>query len=284
MNETQVVAALSALAQNSRLQIFRALVVAGPQGLTPGVLCERLGLGSTALSFHLKELVHAGLVDVERQGRHLIYRTQTTAMNQLLNYLTDNCCAGESCLDVQQTKIPTAVSRSIPHQELFMSQTVFNVLFLCTHNSARSIIAEAILNHQGAGRFKAYSAGSMPAGAISPQAIELLQRNHFSIEHLRSKSWDEFAKPNAPKMDFVLTVCDKAKAEVCPVWPGQPISAHWGVEDPVAAEGDEAAIVKAHADAFMVLSRRIALFANLPIDKLNRLALQNELNHIGQQR
>lgn len=165
-----------------------------------------------------------------------------------------------------------------------MSQSVFNVLFLCTHNSARSIMAEAILNQQGAGRFKAYSAGSMPAGAISSEALDLLKRNHFPTDHLRSKNWDEFATPNAPKMDFVLTVCDKAKAEVCPVWPGQPISAHWGVEDPVAALGDESSKAKAHADAFMVLSRRIALFANLPFDKLNRLALQHELDHIGRQR
>ena len=162
-----------------------------------------------------------------------------------------------------------------------MPSRTFNVLFLCTGNSARSIMAESILNLQGLGRFQAYSAGSQPAGQVHPYAIELLQRNHFPVENLRSKSWDEFAAPEAPKMDFVLTVCDNAKAEVCPVWPGQPISAHWGVPDPVTVEGDEATRRKAFADAFLVLNRRISLFANLSFDKLNRLSLQTELDRIG---
>jgi len=163
-----------------------------------------------------------------------------------------------------------------------MTPRTFNVLFLCTGNSARSIMAESILNLQGLGRFQSYSAGSQPAGQVHPMALDLLQRNHFPLESLRSKNWDEFATADAPKMDFVLTVCDKAKAEVCPVWPGQPMSAHWGVPDPVAVEGDEATRRKAFAEAFMILNRRIALFANLPIDKLNRLSLQDELNRIGQ--
>ena len=157
----------------------------------------------------------------------------------------------------------------------------FNVLFLCTGNSARSIMAESILNLQGLGRFQAYSAGSQPAGQVHPMALDLLQRNHFPVENLRSKNWDEFAAADAPKMDFVLTVCDKAKAELCPVWPGQPMSAHWGVPDRVLVEGDEETRRKAFADAFIVLSRRIALFANLPIDKLSRLSLQSELDRIG---
>jgi arsenate reductase (thioredoxin) len=163
-----------------------------------------------------------------------------------------------------------------------MPSHTFNVLFLCTGNSARSIMAESILNLQGLGRFQAYSAGSQPAGQVHPMALDLLQRNHFPLENLRSKNWDEFAAADAPKMDFVLTVCDKAKAELCPVWPGQPISAHWGVADPVLVEGDEETRRKAFADAFIVLSRRIALFANLPLDKLNRLSLQTELDRIGQ--
>lgn len=165
-----------------------------------------------------------------------------------------------------------------------MSQSVFNVLFLCTHNSARSIMAEAILNQMAPLKFKGFSAGSMPAGQVSPFAMDFLTRNHFATHQLRSKSWDEFASPEAVKMDFVITVCDKAKAEVCPVWPGQPFTAHWGVEDPMGVEGDESAMVKAHADAFMILSRRISLFVNLPFDKLNKLALQHELDQIGQQR
>lgn len=145
-------------------------------------------------------------------------------------------------------------------------------------------MAESILNQMAPKRFRAYSAGSMPAGQVSSFAIDFLRRNHFSTDQLRSKSWDEFAQPDAPRMDFVITVCDRAKAEVCPIWPGQPFTAHWGVEDPMATEGDDAVMAKAHADAFMILSRRISLFVNLPFDTLNRLALQHELDHIGQQR
>lgn len=164
-----------------------------------------------------------------------------------------------------------------------MTNDIYNVLFICTGNSARSIMAEAILNQLGGGRFHAYSAGSQPAGTVNPMAVELLERNRFPTAELRSKNWNEFSAPDAPRMDFVLTVCDKAAGEVCPVWPGQPMSAHWGVEDPVAVEGDEAHRRKAFTDAFMVLNRRIAIFLSLPLDKLDRLSLQNELKRIGKE-
>jgi len=163
-----------------------------------------------------------------------------------------------------------------------MSKTHMNVLFICTGNSARSIIAESLLNQLGGGKFRAYSAGSHPAGFVHPKALELLERNRFRTTDLRSKNWDEFAGPDAPQMDFVLTVCDKAAGEVCPVWPGQPMSAHWGVEDPATVTGTPAQIEKAFADAFMVLQRRIALFLNLPLEKLERLSLLKELQKIGQ--
>lgn len=159
--------------------------------------------------------------------------------------------------------------------------SVYNVLFLCTGNSARSLMAEAILNQMGAGRFRGFSAGSHPAGLVHPRAAELLKRNHYPTESLRSKDWNEFAAPGAPHMNFVLTVCDKAAGEVCPVWPGQPLSAHWGVPDPAAVRGDEQAVTKAFTDAFSVISRRIALMVNLPFEKLDRLALQKELAGIG---
>ena len=158
---------------------------------------------------------------------------------------------------------------------------ITNVLFLCTGNSARSILAEAILNKHGAGRFRAYSAGSHPAGEVNPRTLDLLQRNHHGIDGLRSKNWDEFAQPDAPVMDFVLTVCDKAAGEVCPMWPGQPMSAHWGVPDPAAASGSSAEVERAFMDAFLVLSRRISLFTVLPFEKLDRLALQREVAAIG---
>lgn len=163
-----------------------------------------------------------------------------------------------------------------------MSANTRNVLFICTGNSARSILAEVILNQLGAGRFRAYSAGSTPAGRVNPKALELLERNRFKVGDLRSKNWDEFSKPDAPHMDFVLTVCDKAAGEVCPIWPGQPMSAHWGVADPAAVKGTEEQVDRAFQDAFSVLSRRISLFVTLPLEKLDRLALKDELGRIGQ--
>ena len=162
-----------------------------------------------------------------------------------------------------------------------MTERALNVLFLCTGNSARSILAESILNHIGHGRFKAYSAGSHPNGSVNPYVLDLLRQQGLPTEGLRSKSWDEFAIAEAPKLDFVFTVCDNAAGEVCPVWPGQPMTAHWGIEDPAVAEGDEAAKRHAVSMAFRLLNRRIALFASLPIGKLDALSLQNELSTIG---
>lgn len=163
-----------------------------------------------------------------------------------------------------------------------MSDRMLNVLFLCTGNSARSIMAEAILNSLGAKRFRAYSAGSHPAGSVNPIALDWLKKNRFDTDNLRSKSWNEFAAPGAPVMDFVLTVCDNAAGEVCPVWPGQPISAHWGVEDPVAVDGTQEAKEKAFRNAFMILHRRISLLTSLPLTSLDRMSLQREVKQIGQ--
>lgn len=160
---------------------------------------------------------------------------------------------------------------------------IFNVLFLCTGNSARSILAEAILNHLpiGRGRFRAFSAGSHPAGAVNPYALDLLREQRLPVEGLRSKSWDEFAGPGAPAMDFVFTVCDQAAAEPCPFWPGQPVTAHWGVPDPAAVGGTDEEKRRAFRDALLTLRRRIELFTSLPFDKLSVLALRDRLNEIG---
>lgn len=158
-----------------------------------------------------------------------------------------------------------------------------NVLFLCTGNSARSIMAEAILNRKGAPNFTAYSAGSHPAGTVNPYALRQIAAAGLSTDGLRSKSWDEFAKSGAPKMDFVFTVCDKAAAEVCPVWPGQPITAHWGIPDPAAVVGAPGEIERAFRDAFTMLDRRIGLFLALPLASLERLALERELRRIGRE-
>ena len=156
-----------------------------------------------------------------------------------------------------------------------------NVLFLCTGNSARSILAEAYLNMAGKGRFAAYSAGSKPAGQVNPFALELLHKNHIETTGVRSKNWDEFAKPDAPKMDFVFTVCDNAAAEPCPYWPGQPMTAHWGVPDPAAVEGSDEVRRRAFLVAFKTLSTRINLFLNLPLEKLDRIAVTRRLQGIG---
>ena len=157
----------------------------------------------------------------------------------------------------------------------------YAVLFLCTGNSARSILAEAVLNRIGNGSFVAYSAGSQPKGAVHPQAIALLQRLGFPTDQLRSKSWDEFAVAGAPPLDFVFTVCDNAASEPCPVWPGQPITAHWGVPDPAAVKGSEAEVAAAFRDAYFTLQRRIELFASLPVRSLDRMSLQRRLEEIG---
>ena len=160
-----------------------------------------------------------------------------------------------------------------------------NVLFLCTGNSARSILAEAVMNHLaiGGGRFRGYSAGSHPRDEVNVFALELLHQHHLPTNGLRSKSWDEFAKPESPRLDFVFTVCDQAAAEVCPFWPGQPMTAHWGVPDPAAVQGTDETKRKAFREAFLVLKRRIELFTSLPLETLSRLALQERLRQIGRE-
>lgn len=160
---------------------------------------------------------------------------------------------------------------------------MYNILFLCTGNSARSIIAEAIMNNVGAGRFKAYSAGSQPRGEVNPHALELLKRLDYDISVFRSKAWDEFAKPDSPPLDFVITVCDNAAGEVCPIWPGQPMSAHWGMPDPAAVEGTPAEIALAFAETYRMLFNRISAFANLKMSGLDRLSLQKQVRDIAQQ-
>jgi arsenate reductase (thioredoxin) len=162
-----------------------------------------------------------------------------------------------------------------------MTDSPYNVLFLCTGNSARSIIADAILNKSGVGKFRAFSAGSQPKGSVHPETIKLLQSLGYDTSNLRSKSWAEFARPGAPPLDFVFTVCDNAADEVCPIWPGQPMTAHWGVPDPAAATGSAAEIALAFKDTYRMLYHRLCIFVALPIKSLDQLSLQNRLNEIG---
>ncbi|MDJ0951731.1 MAG: arsenate reductase ArsC [Alphaproteobacteria bacterium] len=161
-------------------------------------------------------------------------------------------------------------------------EKVYNVLFLCTGNSARSVMAESILNRAGQGRFQAYSAGSFPTGQINPYVRDLLQRFNHPTEGLRSKSWDEFAGPDAPEMDFVFTVCDQAAGEVCPIWPGRPMSAHWPFADPAKFEGSDAEIAAATAEVYGQIERRVSIFVNLPIASLDKLSLQRRLDEMGE--
>jgi len=162
-----------------------------------------------------------------------------------------------------------------------MNEKTYNILVLCTGNSARSIMAEALINAMGNGRFRAYSAGSHPAGKVNPFAIEQVAALGYPLENLRSKDWNEYAHPDAPHMDFVITVCDKAAGEVCPVWPGQPISAHWGFEDPAAMEGSDEEKRRAFAKIFRLIMNRVRIFMSLPLDKLDKLAIKRQLDDIG---
>ncbi len=270
MEETDIVRSLAALAQPHRLQVFRRLVVAGLAGLTPGDLAQAMGLPNATLSFHLKELVHAGLIHAERQGRHLIYRVDVAHMNGVLSYLTENCCQGaEPCLVTPSTDCACERPLMTP------TPPPIHVLFLCTHNSARSILAEGLLNHLGQGRFKAHSAGSSPRPQQRPHplAIETLQQAGIATEGLRSKSWDEFASPDAPHMDLIVTVCDSAAGEVCPVWPGHPATAHWGYADPSAGEGSEDEKRAAFRHTLHLMRLRIEGLIQLPAERLDRLTI-----------
>lgn len=163
-----------------------------------------------------------------------------------------------------------------------MSDKTYNILFLCTGNSARSVIAEALMNKEGRGRFKAYSAGSRPTGRVNPHALSITRALGFEDTAFRSKSWDEFAKPGAPPLDFIITVCDNAAGEVCPVWPGQPMTAHWGVPDPAAVQGSEAEIAAAFSETARMLGNRIRIFLSLPLASIDRMSLQTKLREIGQ--
>jgi arsenate reductase (thioredoxin) len=165
--------------------------------------------------------------------------------------------------------------------QVVSSNQPLNVLFLCTGNSARSIMAEAILNRLGMGKFKGYSAGSHPKGAVNPHTSTVLRKSNFDVSRLRSKSWDEFTTPDAPKLDFVFTVCDDAAKEACPIWPGQPMTAHWGLPDPAKAQGTEAERTLAFADTMRMLNQRIGIFVSLPLDRLSKLSLKRELDAIG---
>ena len=273
----ETIEVLSALAQATRLAAFRALVAAEPDGLAAGDLARALEIPQNTLSAHLAVLSRAGLVAAERNGRSIVYRAVLGRLARLVDELSAECCGGhpEHCPD------PYSTSCSDLSRETAMSDRPLNVLFLCTGNTARSILAEGILRSLGGDRFRAHSAGSRPKGEVNPLATKVLASYGHDVEGLRSKSWDEFAGPDAPKMDFVFTVCDSAAGEACPVWPGQPVTAHWGIEDPAAVEGTDLERERAFVTAYRYMKNRIAAFTALPLDRLDAVALKSDLATIG---
>ena len=276
MDDEQAVATFGALAHAGRLAVFRLLLSEWPGTLPAGEIGERLGIQPSTLSAHLAQLMRAGLVHATRDGRLVPYTADVAGFGDLMRYLTADCCGGrpELCH-------PQILRSWPPREEKMAADGVYNVLFLCTGNSARSVMAECLLNREGQGRFRAFSAGSHPKGELHPNTVRLLKRYNFKTEALRPKSWDEFARPGAPALDFAFTVCDKAAGEVCPTWPGQPMTAHWGFPDPVAFEGSPAETAAVFAEVFKQIATRISIFVNLPIASLDRLSLQRRLDEIG---
>lgn len=276
MEKTDALTVLAALAHETRLDIYRHLIAAGPAGEAAGQIGEHLGLPPPTLAFHLKELRNARLVAFTRHGRSLVYRAVYPTMNALLAYLTETCCRGDpaACFP-PATPDPTRMET--------MTHRPYHVLFLCTGNSARSILAEALLRHLGGERFVSHSAGSFPKGQVHPMSLRLLEEQRLPTDGLRSKSWDEFATPGAPPIDFVFTVCDQAAGEVCPIWPGNPITAHWGIPDPAAVEGSDGERMLAFRQAFATLERRLRIFTSLPMAQLDRIALTRRLDEMGRE-
>lgn len=277
METSDVLVALSALSHEGRLAVWRALIAREPEGLEAGKLAEVLAYPANTLSAQLAILSRAGLVTSARRGRSVVYRACPATLSRLSDALSHMCCEGRP-----QLCFPPASSHYDTRPPM-TEHRPFHVLFLCTGNTARSVLAESVLRKLGEGRFVAHSAGSQPKGTVNPWAVKILEEEGYPVDGLRSKSWDEFAGPDAPKMDFVFTVCDSAAGEACPVWPGQPVTAHWGIEDPAAVEGSDLDKRRAFYDAFRYMRNRIAAFAALPTHKLDAAALKREAAEIGRQ-
>lgn len=266
---------LAALAHPGRLRVFRLLVARAPQAVRPADMLETLDLKPNTLSVYLGALAEAGLVEARREGTRLFYNASLDAMGSLVDFLVADCCRGRSDL------CAPAATAIFSKKEMFMSDRTYSVLFICTGNSARSIFAEALLRDLGGKRFRVHSAGTRPQSELNPFALDVLKRNDHDVSTLRAKHISEFQGPDAPKLDFVFTVCDRAAAEECPAWSGQPISAHWGLKDPVKAEGTDAERAFAFADAYAQMRRRVTAFAALPFESLDRISLQARVDDIG---
>ncbi|MFN3262270.1 MAG: metalloregulator ArsR/SmtB family transcription factor [Pikeienuella sp.] len=278
MESTAETDALSALAHPGRLAVFRLLARRAPGSVPAGEIAEALGLKPNTLSVHVAALARAGLATSRRDGRSILYAVDLERVGALLAFLVNDCCRGrpELCAPLAAQAL-----RRLDEGTGIMTDRIFNVLFICTGNSARSIFAEAILAKEGAGRFRAFSAGTRPYSELNPEAVAVLKRLGHDISGLRSKNVEEFQQADSPKMDFVFTVCDSAANEECPPWPGQPITAHWGMPDPVKAVGTTAEKALAFTEAYRTLRHRMTGFLSLPVATLDRISLQKRLDAIG---
>ena len=276
---SDALAMLAALAHPTRLETFRLLMRYLPYGLAAGDISRLIAIAHNTLSTHLAILEQSGLVRSRREGRSVIFVAIPEQALLISRFLVEDCCASTDakfdCLN-RGPNIPFPAKR-----EVSVTDRVYKVLILCTGNSARSIIAEAILNREGVGRFRAYSAGSRPKGNPNPLALSLLSELGYDVSGFRSKSWEEFAGVDAPKMDFIVTVCDSAAGEACPFWPGHPLVVHWGIADPASVSGTEAEKRAAFLEAYRRLSSRITTFVNLDVERLDLATLKLKLIEIG---
>ncbi|MBS7792268.1 helix-turn-helix domain-containing protein [Roseococcus sp. SDR] len=278
MDSDEAAASFTALGQGTRLELMRGLLAAGPSGLPAGEIAVRLGVPASTLSFHLKALETAGLVAATRQGRSLIYAPQLARLRTLLAFLAEACCGGEPHRCGDLARLLNAITR----ENKDMEHPAFNVLFLCTHNSARSIMAEAILDRIGRPRFEGWSAGSHPhADGPLPEVLTLLKALGHDVSELRSKSWNELTGPGAPKMDFVITLCDTVQGQVCPDFGATTITAAWPLPDPSKFTGGTAERATLLNEVYAGLRRRLEAFISLPVASLDRMALKARVDELA---
>lgn len=278
MESSTAAFAFAALGQDTRLDLLRVLLAAGPSGLAAGDIAARLGVPPSTLSFHLRALDQAGLIAATRQGRSLIYAAQVDRLRALVAFLADACCDGDParCGDLHRL--------FDPHRETArMTPATFNVLFLCTRNSARSVMAETILNDIGQGRFRAFSAGSepLPTGPL-PEVMAQLKAMGHDVSGLRSKSWDEFTGPEAPRMDFVIALCDTLNVQACPDFAGSHVTAAWPLPDPAKFSGTATERATLLNELYAALHRRLSIFTSLSFGALDRMALKARLDELAQ--
>ncbi len=276
MEAKQAASGFAALSQETRVNLLRLLAGKSPSGMAAGDIAAELGQAPSTLSFHLSALEQAGLIVSARHGRQLIYSARLAGLRGLLGFLTETCCTGrpDLCADI---------ARLLP-DEIYGVRGMtpaFNVLFLCTHNSARSIMAEAILEKVGHGKFRAYSAGSKPASKPIPDVIDRLQSLGHDVTTLRCKSWNEFMRPDAPRMDFVITLCDTVTSQVCPEFGDKIVTAAWPFPDPAKFTGNKVERATLLNELYGMIRRRLEIFVNLPFASLNQMALKARLDELS---